>query len=115
MSACNSYVDEARAAGGAANRQLLADAARYVTRMLKVFGAVPSSGPEIGFPLEGDTTTDVSGTGGSEFPQQAMRRSLFCFVSLSALLSLISCNHSHVINTDEDTTRFRPWLYVLIP
>ena len=53
-------MDEARAAGGAANRQLLADAARYITRMLRVFGAIPAGGPEIGFPLEGDTTTDVS-------------------------------------------------------
>ncbi|KAF0301106.1 Cysteine--tRNA ligase, cytoplasmic [Amphibalanus amphitrite] len=59
VSACNTYVDESRTAGGVANRQLLADAAQYVTRMLKVFGAIPAGGPAIGFPLEGDTTTDV--------------------------------------------------------
>ena len=64
VSACNTYLDESRLAGAVANRQLLGDAARYVTRMLRVFGAVPGGGPDIGFPLEGETATDVSQGGG---------------------------------------------------
>ncbi|XP_037087925.1 cysteine--tRNA ligase, cytoplasmic-like isoform X1 [Pollicipes pollicipes] len=54
VSACNSYIGEARADGRVPNRQLLADAAQYVTHVLRVFGAVPAGGPAIGFPAEGD-------------------------------------------------------------
>lgn len=59
VSSCNTYVDETKSAGGVANRQLLSDAAKYATHVLRVFGAIPAGGPAIGFPLEGDTTTDV--------------------------------------------------------
>jgi len=59
VSTCNSYTSEARTAAQLPNRQLLADAAQFITKMLKVFGATPAAGPTIGFPVEGDTTTDV--------------------------------------------------------
>ena len=51
VSACNVYVDE----NARPNTHLLETVALYVTKMLKIFGALPSTAT-IGFPVESQTT-----------------------------------------------------------
>ncbi|XP_038054512.1 cysteine--tRNA ligase, cytoplasmic-like [Patiria miniata] len=49
---CNVYMQERRAAKAPPNRRLLQNAAVYITKMLRVFGAIEGDEP-IGFPMSG--------------------------------------------------------------